>query len=196
MVTKGSYRPLAMIYAQALYEAAEEAGLLAQVQDEMAKLKRLVQREAVIETFFVSPTVSFDEKRKLVETSFAGFSQTVRNFLLVLIERNRATLLESIAEAFADYANRRAGVATLQVHSARPLQSDEKQRIAAILQKRLSQRIEIQESVRPELLGGMVVIHEDKMWDASLSNRIRGIVEKMDALKLEAVKWTEDGAQK
>src|SRR3954451_6008078 len=105
MASKTGNKSLATVYAHALYEAAADAKAVEQVGGELKLLRVLVTKAPKLERLLVSPTISFADKRKVLEGTFGTFSQITRNFLLVLVERKRAALLDSVAEIFADVVN-------------------------------------------------------------------------------------------
>src|SRR4029079_14662612 len=89
MANKGINKPLAAIYAQALYEAAKGANAHQQVGAELTAIQAMLQKDATIGVFFETPTISFDEKRKVIENASKSYSAITRNFLLVISERGR-----------------------------------------------------------------------------------------------------------
>jgi len=191
MASKTGNKSHATIYANALYEAAADAGALEQVAAELKMLRVLIHRVPKLERLLVSPTISFEDKRKVIEGTFTTLSKTTRNFLLVLIDRKRAQLLDAVAESFAAVANAKSGIAAVEVQTARALEADEREKLQSVLAKKLNKKINLNEKVRPELLGGMVLLHEDKMWDASVAHALKEAVGRLEGLKLTAVKWAE-----
>lgn len=191
MASRTGGKSLALIYAQALYEAALEAKALEQVGAELKALREMLRRHPRFEGFLESPVISFDAKRKAIESSFEKFTKITRNFLLVLVDRKRTGLLETIVTAFVEYSNQKAGIAAVRVHSARKLEESERTRLVKVLSGKLGLTIELEERVRPELLGGLVLLHEDKMWDASVRHALDNMVGKFEALKLATIKWSE-----
>ena len=189
MANKSSNKPLANIYAQALYEAAVEAGAQEQVGVELAGLAGALKNDAKFAEFFESPTIAFESKRKVVEEALKGYSAITRNFLLVLTARGRSAFFSQIVESFTEYAERQAGIAAVEVTSARTLDADEREKLLQVLGNKLGCKIKLNERVNPELIGGMVVVHEDKMWDSSLRHKLDGAVRSMEELKTSAVKW-------
>jgi F-type H+-transporting ATPase subunit delta len=134
----------------------------------------------------VSPTVTFENKRKVIDTTFAKFSKITRNFLTVLVDRKRATVLDTVATEFQSLANKKAGIARVDVKSARALDAGEREKLESLLKKRLNKTIDLHEHVHPELLGGLVLQHEDRLWDASVVHVLGRMVEKMEELKVMA----------
>jgi F-type H+-transporting ATPase subunit delta len=184
VATKTGNKALAAIYAEALYEAAKDAGTLDQVSAELLALREIISRSPKLELMLVSPTVSFGDKRKVIESTFKKFTPITRNFLSVVVERKRAAILDTVVTEFQDHANRMAGIASVQVKSAEPLEDAERQKLKSMLTKRLNKKIDLHELVHPELLGGLVLQHEDKVWDASVIHKVRRMVKEMEELKV------------
>lgn len=191
MAKKAASKSLATIYATALYEAAVEGGALERVAAEVLAIRELLHKAPEVERFLISPTIDFANKRKAIEAGFSEFSKITTNFLLVLVDKGRAGVFDAIVHEFIDTMNRKEGIAEVQVHSARELADAEKARLIDVLAKKLSKKIKLDERVKPELLGGLVLIHEDKMWDGSVKYALERMIEKMDEVKLTTVKWHE-----
>jgi len=186
VANKTGNKALAAIYAEALYEAAQSANVLEQVKAELVALREIIARSPKLEGMLVSPTVTFENKRKVIDTTFAKFSKITRNFLTVLVDRKRATVLDTVATEFQSLANKKAGIARVDVKSARALDAGEREKLESLLKKRLNKTIELHEHVHPELLGGLVLQHEDRLWDASVVHVLGRMVEKMEELKVMA----------
>jgi len=191
MANKGVNRPLAAIYAQALYEAARGVNSQAQVAEELTGIKAMLHKDPSIGIFLESPTISFEDKRKVIENAFKSYSPVTCNFLLVIAERGRSTMLDQIVDAYVDYANKMANIATVEVHSARPLDQDEREKVVAVMKGKLNKSITLSERVNPDLIGGVVLVHEDKMWDGSLRRTLDDAIKTMESIKTNAVKWSE-----
>jgi len=190
MANNSTNKPLAAIYGQALFEAARNANVQDRVAAELVCLTEMLHKDARIGIFLGTPVIAFADKRKVIETSFASFSAITRNFLLVIAERGRSVMLDMIVESYTEFANQTANIAVVEVGTARPLDADERERVAKVMGEKLKKTIKLTEHVNPELMGGMVLIHEDKMWDGSLRRKLDDAIKTMD-IKTTAVKWTE-----
>jgi F-type H+-transporting ATPase subunit delta len=192
MANKSSNKPLAAIYAQALYEAAAEAHLLEQVTAELAELKAILHKDAKIGAFLDSPTIDFGSKRKVTDDAFKNHTKITRNFLLVIAQHGRSPMLDQIVDAFTDYSNKKANIAVVEVQSARSLEEDERTKLRALLQNKLNKKINLDERVNPELMGGLIVTHEDTMWDGSLRHKLDEILTRMEAPLVSTARWLEN----
>src|SRR5437763_11194580 len=115
MATKASNKPLAAIYGQALYEAARNAGVQPQVAGELSAVKAMLHKDPKVGEFLETPTIAFDEKRKVIASVFKNCSAITRNFLLVIAERGRAAMLDQIVDAYNEFADKTAGIARVEV---------------------------------------------------------------------------------
>jgi len=189
MASNSSNKPLAAIYAQALLEAAQAVNSVEQVAAEVGGLNEALKKDKRFAEFFESPTISFDQKRKVLDAALAGHSAITRNLLLVVTERGRSAIFPEIVDAYNEYIEKKAGIASVEVTSASPLQEYERDRLVHTLGGKLGKKIKLTERVNPELIGGMVVVHGDKMWDGSLRSKLNVAVHKMEELQTAAVKW-------
>ena len=48
----------------------------------------------------------------------------------------------------------------------------------------------LEERVNPDLMGGLILVHGDKMWDSSLRRKLNDAIAAME-IKISAVRWTE-----
>lgn len=190
-MSKVPERSVTEVYATAVYDAAEEAGELARVQQELRLLDEALQRDDKLRLFFETPTISPDEKRRILEKSLADFSFLTRNFISLLLRRERMAAFESIIEELDHYASRLAGIAEVEIETAVPLDDGQRKRLRETLAKRLSRKVRLDEHVRDELLGGAILRHEGMQWNASLLYRLRRLVGSFGELKGSHGAWSE-----
>jgi F-type H+-transporting ATPase subunit delta len=132
---------------------------------------------AELRTLFENPAVPADQKLKLLDSlvSRLGSPREVRNFVAILIDKRRMSLLEDIAEQFKIELNERLGFADAEVTSARELGADERaaleQQISSTTGKKVRARYRRDES----LLGGVRVKVGSTVYDGS----VRGQLERM-----------------
>lgn len=191
MASQGS-ESLAYVYAEALYDAATENGTLVRVEEELLALKRMLDTDPRYRRFLETPTIGFDDKRKVVEAVFGSFSKELRHFLLVVIRKDRVAMLAAIVDAFHSHANRKAGIAEFTVISARKLEETEREKLRQRLEQSMRRQIQILEKVEPALLGGFVLAHEDRRWDCSLIHRLGRLVDRVESVKPNLGVWSTE----
>ncbi|HOX06480.1 MAG TPA: ATP synthase F1 subunit delta [Planctomycetota bacterium] len=182
---------LADIYAEALHDAASAAGELPRIEAELLAFMCAVIQDDRVMRFLDSPVVPFSDRRRVIESALSGFHRITRNFILVVVQRNRVELIPDIGKAFRDHANRVAGIAEFRVTTAERLEPTDAQRLRAMIEKRLRRPVILAEAVRPALMGGMILEHEDFRWNWSVAQHLRRLVAHMGREQTGEALWTE-----
>jgi F-type H+-transporting ATPase subunit delta len=161
-------------YAKALldvlYPANAEVG-----REQLMKLSSLLSSQAQMRQLFENPTIAA-ERRKEVFKGIAdslSYETHVRNFLNLLIERNRLDLLDDIIGAYQKLLDEKLGIVRAHVTSASPLDSDQQRDIAASLEKATGKHVLIDLSVDPALIGGVVARVGSTIYDGSIRQQLQ-----------------------
>ena len=82
------------VYAQALFDAAVEDGLLEQVRSELETLTGICASQPPFLTILASPAISREEKAEILHNTIDGKVQPILyNFFRILADEQRAGLL-------------------------------------------------------------------------------------------------------
>jgi len=136
--------------------------------------------------FLSSPAIDAGAKQAVLEKLAAkmGLSETVRNFVLVLVDHRRIDQLEEIRRALDAELNAREGIVEAQITSARELSAAEKKEMASALERLTQRRVEAKYGLDPALVGGAVVQIGSTIYDGS----VRGQLDRLRA-QLESEVW-------
>ena len=127
-----------------------------------------------------SPRMSPERKGELLDQALGGrVAPATQNLLKVIGRRGRFALLPDVAAWFDDLADRALGVRRYTVTSAAPLTDDQRQRLQQQLGAGGGQAV-LTERTDPELLGGLVIRHEDIIRDYSVRTRLRTLRDRMN----------------
>jgi len=170
-------RHVARVYAQALYQAAEEAN---QVEEVLAELESLInevfRQDPGLELFFASAAVGRDRKQAAIDAAFRGRATPIfANFLSVLNHHDRLDMLRAIVEAFRAIYDRKVGRLTVHVRSAIPLTDAERDRVRKDVRDVAGFEPVLSETVDPDILGGIIIRVRDWVYDASVRARLQAI---------------------
>jgi len=166
--------PLARVYAEALYEAAQRKGVLEQVRAELSGLVDELLAKKEFEQLLFAPAISPARKAELLQRVFGGgrTSEIFLNFLLVLNRRQRLDLLRTIAHQFSALYDERHGVRDVYVELAiepdRTLREQIEQQLQRILQG--SPRVHFVHA--PEILGGVIIRLDYRVFDGSVRTQL------------------------
>ena len=180
---------LAQVYAEALYDVAMQAGILAQVEEELLTLQQALRRDVLAQRFLDSPSIPAEAKRRVLSQGLTSVSSITRNFLCVLIGRRRLGLLDRIVEALHQQCNDKAGIAEMVLESASALSPGERAKLNETLEAVAGRRVLLRERVRPELLGGFVVRHQDWQWEQSVASRLVRLAGRLKATREALGVW-------
>jgi F-type H+-transporting ATPase subunit delta len=129
--------------------------------------------------FLTSPAIDRESKQAVL-TKLADkleLSETVRNFIYVLVDHRRTDQLEEIRRAIESEMNDREGIVEAEVTSARELSESEKEEMVGAIEKLTQRRVEAKFAWDARLVGGAVVKIGSTIYDGSVREqlaRLRG----------------------
>jgi F-type H+-transporting ATPase subunit delta len=162
-------------YAAALYDLADERRELDLVVEQMDALGRLIDQSAPLRRLLGSPLVDVMQAsaalRAVLEPQ--GFGKTVLDFTGVIAANRRLAALRTIVTAFATLVAQKRGVVVAGVTTAHPLTDVQREQLRARLIESGYGNVNLQETVDPSLLGGLVVRIGARLYDTSLKSRLQ-----------------------
>jgi len=96
----------------------------------------------------------------------------VRNFLLLLAEKNRAGEADEIAREFEQLVAQAEGILDVQVTTAVELSDQEARDVIEQIESASGRKVEASHSVDPDLIGGIVLQAGSLRLDASIRGRL------------------------
>lgn len=170
--------PVAQRYADALFSLAKKSGVLEEVRRDVARLAEEVSQPGA-GAYLFDARVSVGERRKRLDPILSGLHQMTRNFVGLVFDKRRESLLSHLGEAFHRRVLEERGAAEGLVRSARPLGAAEVRRLASSIGSKLGKTLTLDNQVDPDLLAGVRVIVGSRMIDHSLSGRLNGLKKRM-----------------
>lgn len=166
---------LADRYAAALYAQAEDTDALDDTVAQMEALGRLMDESADFRRLLASPLIDVTQARAAATAVLQGqgFGRLVQNFVGVVANNRRLGALRQIVAAFAALVAQKRGVVVAHVTSAHPLTRVQRERLRARLIEAGYGSVNIQDTVDPSLLGGLVVRIGARLYDTSLKARLQ-----------------------
>lgn len=164
---------IARPYAEALFGVAEGGDLAAwsALVQELGQVARLPE----LMTIASSPKVS---RAQVVDLLLAAAqspskdSPQAKNFVQMLVDNHRLSLLPEIAVQFDELKNAREGAADALIVSAFPLQEAQLADLVASLTRKFGRKLKPTVEVDPSLIGGVRVTVGDEVLDTSVRARL------------------------
>jgi F-type H+-transporting ATPase subunit delta len=163
---------IARPYAEAIFRVAKSGDLSAwsTLMSEMAQ----VAAHPDVKEFAINPKVS---DQQVTDTFLSllksGTGPEARNFVSMLAENGRLTLLPEIAEQFHALKNAQEGAADAEITSAFEMTDAQVKELLATLEKKFGRRLNPSVTVDPSLIGGVRVAVGDEVLDTSVRAKLQ-----------------------
>lgn len=163
-------------YARALVDVVTSPGVANAhaVAAELKVFNALLTDNAELRVVCATPAIPAAQKMAVIDklAPLAGLSNIARNFLKVVLGRDRMGDLTEIIEGFETLLNERLGIAIAEITSARPLDEAEKQQLAAALKARTGRQVQVTYAQDPGLIAGVVARIGSTVYDGSVRGQL------------------------
>jgi F-type H+-transporting ATPase subunit delta len=152
-----------------------EPGAADRIAADLEALFRLWREDAGFRAFVEDPRLAAVEQRRgaFAIMERAGIGTEVRNLVGVMIVNRRLGRLAEVASAFGAQLASRRGQQTAKVATAHPLSDTQRAQIVARLTEAGFSGVQLQETVDPALLGGLVVRIGSRLYDNSIKSKLQ-----------------------
>lgn len=173
-------------YAKALLHAFKKNGTnLHEALTEAEDLRRLIAGEPRLRVFLEGPQFREEDKERVIGNAFKGrISALLFQFLILLLRRNRIEHLFEIIDEFEFLVELEEGVTPGVVHSAVPMNDDERQRLQDKLEAVTGRKFDLKFKVNPQLIGGVKVQYKDILFDSSIQTYLNDLRQRLMKTRL------------
>lgn len=167
-------------YAKALFAVSKESSSHAQT---LANLNAISEatNDPEVQIFLKDPQVDSIKKTDVIVKTMQkiGTTESVQNFVRLIMDRNRAGLLSGVAKSYEELIDEDSGVTKGYIYSAKPLGADVvaslESKISAILKK----KIVLNFKEDPQVIGGVVAKVGGWTFDDSLDLHLKKLKEEL-----------------
>ncbi|MBA3688968.1 MAG: ATP synthase F1 subunit delta [Chloroflexi bacterium] len=166
-------------YAEAAFEIGRADGTLDAWERDMATIG-VTMRHPELRSLLLHPAVPFaDKERVLRRVMGRGVAAAPINLVLLMVRRGRPGAIERMIERFTELLRRNRGVALAEVWTALALDDGQRAELASRLRALTGSQVEMDETVDPDLIGGIAVRIGDQLYDASVRSRLERLRERL-----------------
>lgn len=164
---------LAVKYAQALCELANEKNILADAERQLALVVDLAEQNAELKELLYHPLIPGAAKKETIVRLFGGeLHEVVKNFLLLLVDKHREAALPAILHEYTALANEIRNIVVADVTVAMPISREQEQALAQSLGAKLGKTVRINQHIDSRIISGVIVKIEDKLIDGSVARQL------------------------
>jgi F-type H+-transporting ATPase subunit delta len=177
-------RTAATRYARALLDVAlKEQADLAAIESQMGGFAALFQQNEPLRRALQNPAVPLPKKRAVVDeiVARANVLPIVAKTMRLLAERDRLVILSDVSEAFSQRLLDLRNVVRAEVTTAEPISPERLQAIQHSLAAATGRTVDITSRVDPSIVGGMVARVGSTVYDASVTNHLARLRQRLDA---------------
>jgi F-type H+-transporting ATPase subunit delta len=174
---KSSYS-LASRYVQAFINILEENNKINDLETYIEFIKKIVSKISSEEDFksiIQNPLIP----EKFIVDQMLHVSETedflLKSFLEAIVKKKRQYSLNLILKVLEQYNNERKKIVEVNLITAKSLSEDLIKNISSSVQNKTGRHIEILEEIKEDLIGGLQIFIDDKLFDYSVKGYLENI---------------------
>ena len=169
------------LYGKSLYDLAVSENVSDEIMEEMTAVSELLSQYPDYVRLLLEPSIAKRERIRLLDEAFGGqIHPYLLNFMKILTENGLLREFRACEACYRGLWYDAHGIAVAQVASASPLDDAQSARLQEKLEKMSGKTVILQTRVEPELLGGIQVELEGKLYDGTVKGRLTGIRRSLD----------------
>ena len=162
-------------YSRALFELSKEENDLDKNQNDIKKFQILYDTCLDLKNFIQNPTYTVESQNNILNllAQKLGFSNNLKNFFLLLIEKRRIFFIKKITESFLRLCSKKRGEVKASLISSKELSKTELDEISNDLSKSMGSKIIFEYKFDKSLIGGLKLQLGSFMIDTSIQNKLK-----------------------
>ena len=175
---------IAAPYSRALFDFSVEKNIMHQITADFQNLEIFLNETAELTEYLNNPIVSRDAKREiLTKTLESEVNTDTFKFLMVLVNRDRINLLQTVIGNYLELVYQTASIKTIEVLTAVPFTNSQKNTLIQKLKELTNAReIRLIINVDSSLIGGFLIKTQSKVIDFSIKNQLQKLAKHLDAV--------------
>jgi F-type H+-transporting ATPase subunit delta len=168
-------------YATALFDLAREANTVDAVKTDLDRFDALIASSADLARLVRSPVFSAAEQLQALSAVLerAGIGGLAAKFLKLVVTNRRLFAVRDMIRAFRELVAKYKGEATAAVTVAEELKTQHVEALRAALKSVTGKDVDLDITVDPAIIGGLVVKLGSRMVDSSLRTKLNAMKHAM-----------------
>ena len=168
-------------YAKALLNIASEQKQVEPYAEQLANVVSVLNSEDMLRLLLDSPTFPLAKKSAIMNdvADLLELSDGMKNFLGLLLEKNRITYIPQIDQNYRKFADQQSGVIRAKIKSATKLGSKRTEAIKQGLEKQTGKQVVLSVETDKSLIGGLQAEMVGKLFDGSVKTQLKRIADTL-----------------
>ena len=159
-------------YAEAAFQIGRQDRNLDAWERDLERIGELMQNDE-LRRIVEHPVVPFaDKERLLVRVAGPDTIREAVELVLLMVRRGRPRAIQPMIRHFGELLRRERGIVLAEVRTALPLDDAQRGSVEDRLAELTGEKVEMNEVVDEALIGGIAVRIGDRLYDASVRNRL------------------------
>ena len=175
---------IAAPYARALFDFSVEQNIMHQITADFQNLDIFLNETSELTDYLNNPVVNQSAKREvLAKTLQSQINAETFKFLMVLVNRERINLLDSVIANYLELVYETASIKMIEVSTAFAFTNLQKNMLIKKLKELTNAReIRLVINVEPSLIGGFLIKTDSKIIDFTVKNQLQNLAKHLDAV--------------
>jgi F-type H+-transporting ATPase subunit delta len=175
---------IAVPYARALFDFSVEKNIMHQITADFQNLDTFFNESSELSEYLNNPVVKQEAKREiLAKTLKSQINSETFKFLMVLVNRDRISLLDSIIKTYLELVYETASIKMVEVSTATSFTNSQKNTLIQKLKELTHAReIRLVITLDPSLIGGFLIKTESKVIDFTVKNQLQQLAKHLDTV--------------
>ena len=178
MTSMGS---LARRYARSLFQLANEENLLDKFYQDLSEISKLAVNQP--ETIKALGNDLLDYTGRLNATAEIadkmGLYAEIKNFLLILVKKDRLAYLEQIIHEFGKYRDQFLAIVRVSVVQSSQPEEGLLKKVEELLGKKLGKKVMAKGEAKPDMIGGLILKIGNTTYNGSIQRELELLKAKM-----------------
>jgi F-type H+-transporting ATPase subunit delta len=167
-------------YAKAFYALAKEKKALETLKADIEKVFNICSQSTEFIHMLESPVVSTSKKAELITKIFkTEVNPLTLKFLLLILKNNREEYIPGICQNFMDMNRKDQNIKSAKLVTAFDINQTAINKIKSLLEKELKAKVELNNQVDQDIIGGLILRIDDKQYDASVATQLKKIKQEL-----------------
>jgi len=160
---------------------AADAGDLQGWSNSLSVAGAVAQQPAVVKLLSSPSSTAAQQASAVIDICGEELGATGQNFIAILSENRRLTLLPQISHQFEIMKANREKAIDVDVIAAHEMDAEQQQNLSDALSAKLERKVNMQVSLDKSLLGGALIRAGDTVIDGSIRGRLTKLAESLNS---------------